>query len=133
VALRVALSLAGGDGYCSGRSCALIISDRHACSDFSSPARAGRRPNADRHLDLDSAAQCDSYYKLYGHHAAKEHGDLRVAANRHPHCAGLADPYANAKPDSYMDSDAFTVTRTPSSYGDTGAEIGMKLAFQCSR
>jgi hypothetical protein len=120
----------------SGRSHDRTISDCHACGVFSfSHATAERSPSADRYLDLHSAAQCDNYRKPYGHHATNAHGDLHVAANSHPHCACFADPYANTKPDCDIDSDAFTATRPswPSPHRDSGAAIGMKLAFQYSR
>jgi hypothetical protein len=122
VALRVA--------YPSGRSHDHPTGDCHAYSGFSfSLATAGWSTRVDRHLDPDSAAQRDSFHKLHGHQDTNAHGDLHVAANSQPHCADLADRYADAKPDLYQDSDTFTATRTPSSYGDTGAAIRMKLAF----
>jgi hypothetical protein len=77
--------------------------------------------------DPDSAAQCDSYFKPDGHHAANAHGDLYIAANTHPHCAALAHPHADAKSDSYEDTDPFPATRTASPYRDTGAEIEVTL------
>lgn len=125
----------------SGRSDNSLISDRHPCGDQSWANAAGEQsPSADRHLhrgergieyrDPDSARQRNSHYHPYGHSVANAHGDLHAVDNRHSHCTGDADPYTNAKPDSYVDSDAFTSTRTPSSHRDTCAEIGIKLTLE---
>jgi hypothetical protein len=83
--------------------------------------------------DPDSAAQCDSYSKPDGHHAANAHSDLYIVANSHPHCAAFTHPHADAKSCSHEDADPFPATRTASPYRDTGAEIEMTLAFQYSR